>query len=78
MGEVRIGVKIEARVSLNICVFEYRKMGLVGARGFEPPTTCTPCRCATRLRYAPNSVHFHTKPRMNHNRAAYSTLGRAG
>jgi hypothetical protein len=26
---------------------------LVGARGFEPPTTCTPCRYATRLRYAP-------------------------
>ena len=26
---------------------------LVGARGFEPPTPCTPCRCATRLRYAP-------------------------
>ena len=26
---------------------------LVGARGFEPPTTGTPCRCATRLRYAP-------------------------
>jgi hypothetical protein len=26
---------------------------LVGARGFEPPTLCTPCRCATRLRYAP-------------------------
>jgi hypothetical protein len=30
-----------------------RTIGLVGARGFEPPTTCTPCRCATRLRYAP-------------------------
>ncbi|SIT38641.1 Mobile element protein [Paraburkholderia ribeironis] len=29
---------------------------LVGARGFEPPTTCTPCRYATRLRYAPNSM----------------------
>ena len=27
---------------------------LVGARGFEPPTTCTPCKYATRLRYAPN------------------------
>ena len=27
---------------------------MVGARGFEPPTTCTPCRYATRLRYAPN------------------------
>ena len=28
---------------------------LVGARGFEPPTTCTPCRYATRLRYAPKA-----------------------
>jgi hypothetical protein len=28
---------------------------LVGARGFEPPTTCTPCRYATRLRYAPTA-----------------------
>src|SRR5665213_2021701 len=26
---------------------------LVGARGFEPPTPCTPCKCATRLRHAP-------------------------
>src|SRR5215475_12663883 len=26
---------------------------MVGARGFEPPTPCTPCRCATRLRHAP-------------------------
>jgi hypothetical protein len=25
----------------------------VGARGFEPPTTSTPLRCATGLRYAP-------------------------
>src|SRR6185295_116882 len=29
---------------------------MVGARGFEPPTTCTPCRYATRLRYAPNAL----------------------
>jgi hypothetical protein len=28
---------------------------LVGARGFEPPTTCTPCKYATRLRYAPKA-----------------------
>jgi hypothetical protein len=28
---------------------------LVGARGFEPPTPCTPCKYATRLRYAPTS-----------------------
>ncbi len=26
---------------------------MVGARGFEPPTTCTPCMYATSLRYAP-------------------------
>ena len=28
---------------------------IVGARGFEPPTTCTPSKCATRLRYAPKT-----------------------
>src|SRR5262249_16663164 len=28
---------------------------MVGATGFEPATTCTPSRCATRLRYAPGS-----------------------
>src|SRR6185295_9057046 len=28
-------------------------MKLVGMGGFEPPTTCTPSRCATRLRYIP-------------------------
>ena len=26
---------------------------MVGASGFEPPTPCTPCRCATGLRHAP-------------------------
>src|SRR6218665_119263 len=28
---------------------------MVGATGFEPATTCTPSKCATRLRYAPLS-----------------------
>ena len=28
---------------------------MVGATGFEPATLCTPCRCATRLRHAPNA-----------------------
>ena len=33
--------------------------GLVGAAGFELATPCTPCKCATRLRYAPTqSAHF--------------------
>ena len=30
-----------------------RNRNLVGVRGFEPPTTATPLRCATRLRYTP-------------------------
>jgi hypothetical protein len=33
-----------------------RKFGsqiLVGAAGFEPTTSCTPCKRATKLRYAP-------------------------
>ena len=32
--------------------------GLVGARGFEPPTPCSRSRCATRLRYAPHHRAF--------------------
>src|SRR5690349_11264921 len=31
---------------------------LVGVRGFEPPTTSTPLKCATGLRYTPS---FGTK-----------------
>ena len=27
----------------------------VGERGFEPPTTCTPYKCATGLRYSPSN-----------------------
>ena len=27
---------------------------LIGARGFEPPTSCSRSRRATRLRYAPS------------------------
>jgi len=29
---------------------------MVGATGFEPATTCTPSKCATRLRYAPGTA----------------------
>jgi hypothetical protein len=35
----------------------------VGAGGFEPPTPCTPCRCASGLRYAPMCRHY--SPSMN-------------
>jgi hypothetical protein len=32
---------------------------LVGAAGFELATPCTPCKCATRLRYAPTEAIFY-------------------
>ena len=31
----------------------------VGARGFEPPTSCSQSRRATRLRHAPSGVNIH-------------------
>ena len=37
---------------------------VVGATGFEPATTCPPCRCATRLRYAPTE-RGHGSTRIN-------------
>ena len=42
--------KIEKGLQTEIC---NPLILLVGARGFEPPTTWTPSRYATRLRYAP-------------------------
>ena len=33
-------------------------LDLVGAAGFELATPCTPCKCATRLRYAPKDLKF--------------------
>jgi hypothetical protein len=32
------------------------KLGVVGARGFEPPTPASRTRCATGLRYAPTNI----------------------
>src|SRR5215471_14830117 len=34
---------------------------MVGAAGFELATPCTPCKCATRLRYAPTSAELYTR-----------------
>lgn len=32
---------------------------LVGTRGFEPPTSCTPCKRSTRLNYVPNDLSIY-------------------
>jgi hypothetical protein len=31
---------------------------VVGATGFEPATSCTPCKRATKLRYAPTPTQW--------------------
>ncbi len=39
---------------------------LVGTAGFELATPCTPCKCATRLRYAPKEKEYsRTKKRLH-------------
>src|SRR5688500_11097761 len=38
---------------------------MVGVRGFEPPTTGTPYRCATGLRHTPLVVHYSTRSAQN-------------
>ena len=37
---------------------------LVGTVGFEPTTPCTPCKCATRLRYAPKALALCAKGKL--------------
>src|SRR5207253_5293812 len=36
--------------------------GLVGVAGFELATPCTPCECATRLRYTPKPAIIACSP----------------
>lgn len=47
------GIKKEA-VQTELPLF----LDLVGAAGFELATPCTPCKCATRLRYAPKDLKY--------------------
>jgi hypothetical protein len=35
-------------------------LSLVGMAGFELATPCTPCKCATRLRYTPTSARQYS------------------
>ena len=38
------------------------RRSLVGTAGFELATPCTPCKCATRLRYAPKKTRLYAVP----------------
>ena len=43
----------------------------VGVTGFEPATTCTPCKCATGLRYTPKQGANVTEARIRKRKAAF-------
>src|SRR5438105_15352778 len=47
--------------------------GLVGARGFEPPTPCSQSRCATRLRYTPTANALRNRRGPSRNSVAAQT-----
>ena len=57
---IRVFLRSKQRVGQGIprpnCIF------MVGATGFEPATLCSQSRCATKLRYAPNSVQYRVVP----------------
>ena len=53
--EVRLrGEDIVAwQVCATFCLHSLVEGDMVGETGIEPATPCTPCRCATKLRYSP-------------------------
>ena len=44
---------VELRAVIHLRVFGGANYSVVGARGFEPPTSCSQSKRATGLRYAP-------------------------
>ena len=54
----------------DLAPFEAKSLiHMVGVKGFEPSTPCTPCKCATRLRHTPNTLDYSVlnvphRPRM--------------
>ena len=60
IGHAQCGARSYGRLVFD--TKQYRpiwEIKLVGMRGFEPPTTCTPYRCATRLRYIPTQAQMN-------------------
>ena len=53
--EGRCSIRLSYRRLQYILKNNTNRQIMVGAEGFEPPTLCSQSRCATRLRYAPNS-----------------------
>lgn len=49
----RLGRLLLYQLSYTEIIGQYGRMNMVGVRGFEPPTSWTQTRRATRLRYTP-------------------------
>lgn len=46
----------QLKTKKSLCYAQRLFVNLVGTRGFEPPTSSTPCWRDTRLRYVPNYI----------------------
>jgi hypothetical protein len=57
-GHTQVYLYILGKLEYQEVFYPFFFSKLVGTAGFEPTTTCAPCKCATRLRYAPFRVHF--------------------
>ena len=64
-----------AELRAQIEVMAGRGATLVGAEGFEPPTSCSQSRCATRLRHAPQPRCGNDTHRLHHNQFGEAALG---
>ena len=53
-----LGLEIRCSIQMS-----YRRI-MVGVEGFEPPTSCSQSRRATRLRYTPNYLYIIRKKRI--------------
>ena len=67
-----VGYEVDAKKAYSVETVSLF-YGLVGTAGFELATPCTPCKCATRLRYAPRAgiiaVFYCKAKRMAYNAA---------
>ena len=56
--DLTVGFALNLKKASQSVTFDWLFV-LVGTVGFELTTPCTPCKCATRLRYAPKNSIVH-------------------
>src|SRR5690606_38082470 len=74
-GSARKRVKRQRAYMPKACKPFFTAVFLVGTAGFELATPCTPCKCATRLRYAPKEREYiRTKKNLHRMRQAFLSI----